>query len=321
MIKKFRWPYYLRWLSLSIALALLFIGLLLGEGRNFLYGPALQEGGSATLSDSFRFAFFSDLHKGWGVYKPIMEEIARDEYSFAIIGGDIVPQDREDRYRFFFRQLAEVRGKIPIYFVPGNHDVYDKNNTYSLENFHTYCGPDYYWFSRGNAAFVVLNDANLTIGEDQFRLLEDTLLKLKGRFNHIFVFMHVPPFDPREGKNYALPAPIAKRFMRLMERFKVDYVFSGHIHCYSREVIKGVTYIGSPAAGGTPRCADSLYLYYGYIQVVVQGQRLKDSVIKVGDDWWLQLKGNIQYELRVRMSFLLPLTVVLGQPFFYCFAF
>jgi 3',5'-cyclic AMP phosphodiesterase CpdA len=236
-----------------------------------------------------------------------MKKIARDGYSLAIIEGDIVPQDREDRYRFFFRQLAIVRGNLPLYFAPGNHDLYDKSNNYSLEDFHTYCGPDFYWFSWGNSAFVVLNDAQSTIGEDQFRWLEGILLQLKGRFNHIFVFMHAPPFDPRKGKNYSLQAPIAKRFMQLMERFRVDYVFSGHIHCYSREVINGVTYVGCPAAGGTPRCADSLY--YGYIQVVVRGQGLKDSVIKVEEDWWLQLKGNIQYELRVRMPFFLPLTV------------
>jgi 3',5'-cyclic AMP phosphodiesterase CpdA len=319
MIKKFRWFGYVRWLSLFIALALLFIGLLLGEGHHPLYGPALQKRGSETPSDSFRFAFLSDLHKGWGVFKPIMKEIARDGYSFAIIGGDIVPESNEDRYRFFFEKLAEVRGKPPIYFVPGNHDVFNDKDSYSLKNFWQYCGPDHYCFSWENAAFVVLNDAQLTIQEDQFRWLESTLRQLRGAFSHIFVVMHVPPLDPREGKGYCLPAPIGKRFMQLMERFRVDCVFSGHIHCYSREVINGVTYIGSPPAGGTPRCANSLY--YGYIQVVVQGQGLKDSVVKVEDDWWLQLKGNIQYELRVRMPFFLPLTVVMGQPFFYFFAF
>ena len=319
MIRKFKWFNYVKGLFLLIALALLFIGLLLGEGHRPLSGPALQKRGSETPSDYFRFAVLADSHKGWGALKPIIKEIARDDYAFAIHCGDLVAQDREDRYRFFFRQLADVRKKTPIYFVPGNHDVYDKSNNYSLRNFHTYCGRDYYWFSRGNSAFVVLNDAQSTISEDQFRWLETTLLKLRGRSPHIFVFMHVPPFDPRPSKSYCLPAPIAKRFMQLMEKSGVDYVFSGHIHCYFREVINGVTYIGCPSAGGTPRCADSLY--HGYIQVVVQGQGLKDSVIKVEEDWWLQLKGNIQYELRVRMPFFLPLTVVLGQPFFYFFAF
>jgi Icc protein len=316
--KRLRWFNYARGFALLLALAFLFIGLLLGESPSPLYGPVLQKRGSEAPSDSFRFAVLSDSHKGWGVFKPIMREIARDGYPFAVHCGDLVAQGKEDRYRFFFRELAEVRGKTPFYFVPGNHDVYDKSNTYSLKNFHTYCGPDHYWFSWGNAAFVVLNDAQSTISEDQSHWLETTLRKLRGTFTHIFVFMHVPPFDPREGHSYCLPEMIGKRFMRLMEEFGVDYVFSGHLHCYFRKVINEVTYIGSPSSGGAPRCANPSY---GYIQVAVHGRELKDSVIKVEKDWWLQLKGDIQYELCARSPFLLPfLTVVLGQSSLYFLA-
>jgi 3',5'-cyclic AMP phosphodiesterase CpdA len=318
VIKKFRWFTYVRGFALLLALALLFIGLLLGEGQPPVYGPALQARSGETSSDSFRFAFLSDSHKGWGVFKPIIKEIARDGYAFAVHGGDLAPLGTEDRCRFFFRKLTEVRGKIPIDFVPGNHDESSDNGAYSVENFRRYCGPDYYWFSWGNAAFVVLNDAQSTISEDQFRWLETTLLTLRGQFTHIFVFMHVPPLDPRAGKGYCLPEPIGKRFMRLMERCRIDYVFSGHLHCYFREVINGVTYIVAPPAGGTPRCAP---FSYGYISIAVQGQEVTDSMIQVKNDWWLQLKGNIQYELRVRMPFFLPLTVLMGQPFFYFFAF
>jgi hypothetical protein len=44
----------------------------------------------------------------------------------------------------------------------------------------------------------------------------------------------------------------------------------------------------------------------------VEDKKIEDSVIKVKNDGWLQLKGDIQYELRVRNPFLLPLTVVMG---------
>ena len=100
-----------------------------------------------------------------------------------------------------------------------------------------------------------------------------------------------------------------------MEAFGVDYVFSGHIHCYFRKVINGVTYIVAPPAGGTPRCSSPSY---GYIHVTVNGEEIKDSVVTVENKWWQQLKGDMQYELRVRSPFLLPiLTVVMGQSFFY----
>jgi 3',5'-cyclic AMP phosphodiesterase CpdA len=321
--KRLKWFNFGRGFALLLALALLFIGLLMGEGPPPLYGPALQKRGSEALSDSFRFAVLSDSHKGWGVFKPIMKELERDGCSFAVHCGDFVNESKEDRYRFFFRELAEVKGETPIYFAPGNHDVFDDKgriygNRYSLENFRKYCGPDHYWFSWGNAAFVVLNDGPLTISEDQFHWLETTLREFRRTFTHIFVFMHVPPFDPREGHSYCLPEMIGKRLMRLMEEFGVDYVFCGHIHCYFREVINGVTYIITPPAGGTPRCS---HPFYGYVQITVHGRELKDSVIKVEKDWWIQLKGDIQYELRVRSPFLLPfLTVVLGQSSLYFLA-
>jgi 3',5'-cyclic AMP phosphodiesterase CpdA len=315
--KKVRWPIYVRGLSLFGALALLFMGVFLGASTPPVYGPALQKKGGEATSDSFRFAVLSDSHKGWGIFMPIMKKIAGDEYHFAVHLGDIVQHSSEDRYGFFFKKLAEIKRKPPIYFVPGNHDISKKDGTYSMENFRRYCGRDQYWFSLGKAAFVVLNDALSTIPEDQFRWLESTLRDIKGTFTHIFVFMHVPPFDPRAGQDYCLPKSDGERFMALMEKYRVDYVFSGHIHCYSRNVINGITYIVIPSAGGTTRCSPPLY---GYLHIAVNKEGIKDSVVKVEDDWWFQLKGDIQYELRVRRPYLLVLGVVLGQSSFYFFA-
>jgi predicted phosphodiesterase len=320
MIKKFRGFDYIRVLSFLAAVYLLFAGLLIDKGPPSIDWPAVQGRRGGDTSAPFQFAVIADIHKGWGVFKPIMKEIAIDGYSFAIIGGDIIAQNKEDRYRFFFKELAEVRGKIPIYFVPGNHDVYDYgyNAEYSLENFLRYCGPDHYWFSWGDAAFVVVNDSRSRLTNREFHWLEDTLRMVRKDFTHIFVSMHVPSFDPREGQSYCLPKSDGERFMALMEKYRVDYVFSGHIHCYFRKVINGVTYIGCPSAGGTTRCSNPTY---GYIQIAVHGQGLKDSVVKVDNDWWLELMGDIKYDVRVRRPFLIPLlTVVLGQSFFYFLA-
>ena len=317
MIRKFRGFDYIKGLSLLVAVALLCMVLSIGKDFPLISRPALQQVNSAeNASYPLRFAFLSDSHKGWGVFKPIMKEIARGEYSFAVHGGDFVAQGKEDRYRFFFRELAEVKGKIPLFFVPGNHDVYNKRDKYSLENFHKYCGPDHYWFVRGDVAFVVLNDSRSKIPDDQFNWLESTLRRLRGIVTHIFVFMHVPPFDPREGRSYALPKNDNEKFMALMEKYRVAYVFSGHIHCYFKEIINGVIYIVAPPAGGTPRCSPHSY---GYIHITVNGEEIEDSVVTVKNKWWSQLKGDIRYELRVRSPFLFPLiTVVMGQSFFYC---
>jgi Icc protein len=311
----------IRGLSLLVAVFLLFLFIRPGkeDGPPSMQRTLPQEQQAGASANAFQFAFLSDLHKGWGVFQPMIQEIAQDGNAFAVIGGDIVSKGNADRYRFFFRELSEVRGNIPMYFVPGNHDLATDNATrgLGLENFRRFCGSDHYWFSWGNAACIVLNDADagLTIPDDEFQWLETTLRELRGRFTHLFVFMHVPPFTPRESNGDSLPEPVGKRFMRLAEKFGVAYVFSGHLHCYFREVINGVTYVGAPSAGGTPRC---LHPAYGYLQIAVQGHEIKDSVIAVDNNWRLELIGDKQYELYVRSPFLLPLiTVVLGQSSLY----
>jgi 3',5'-cyclic AMP phosphodiesterase CpdA len=304
MRKKLKGFNYITGISLSVAVCLLliFIYSIKEEGPPPPYGPALQISNNKDAADSFQFAFLADTHGRWGVFKPIMKEITNNGYAFAVIGGDIVRIGSEDAYRFFFKELAGVRGNTPIFFVPGNHDVFNEHVKYNLKNYRKYCGHDYYWFSRGNAAFVVLNETltGKRINKRQLRWLKNTLREVKGNFTHICVFMHIPPFDPREGENYCLPEMRGKRLMQLMEEFEVDYVFCGHIHCYFKEVINGVTYIISGGAGGTLKCPDG---FYHYVRVSVRGEEIVDSVIKVKKNWWLELTGEIKYYIHSMRSF------------------
>jgi Icc-related predicted phosphoesterase len=301
--KKLKGFNYITGISLSVAVCLLliFIYSIKEEGPPPPYGPALQISNNKDATESFQFAFLSDVHWGWGVFKPIMKEITNNGYAFAVIGGDFVAHGKEDEYRFFFMELAEVRGETPVFLVPGNHDVRDENGKYTLRNFQKYCGPDHYWFSWGNAACVVVNDGREGITRKQFRWLEDTLRKIRGNFTHIFVFMHVPPFDPRAGESHCLTERTGKILMRLMEKYEVDYVVCGHIHCYFREVINGVIYIISGGAGGTLKCPDG---FYHYVRVSVRGEEIVDSTIKVKKNWWLQLTGEIKYHVHSMRSFL-----------------
>jgi len=318
MIKKDRVCDYLKGLSLLAAVFLLFMVLFLVE-KDFrpLYRPNLQAHSGKKISGPWQFAFLADVHKGWGVFKPIMKEIVQGGYSFAVIGGDIVAQNKENRYRFFLRELTKIRGTTPLYFVPGNHDVfeYSDNTEYSLDNYHKYCGPDHYWFSRGDVAFVVINDSRSRLTNMEFHWLQDTLRTVRDNFTHIFVFLHVPPFDPRPGQNYCLSEKEGKRFMRLMEQYRVDYVFSGHIHCYFREVINEVVYIIGGGAGGSLKCPDG---FYHYVRVSVSEEGIEDSVIRAKKNRLIEITGDIKYDLQIRHPFLIPLlTVVMGQSFFY----
>lgn len=79
------------------------------------------------------------------------------QYNFAIFLGDIV-YDNKKLYEPTNKVLAKLN--IPMYFVPGNHDMdYDsEGDKLSLESFKKTYGPQYYSFEYGNIHFVVLDN-------------------------------------------------------------------------------------------------------------------------------------------------------------------
>ena len=119
-------------LFVAVCLLLIFIFIKREEGPPPLYGPSLQVINNKDTTDSYQFVFLSDVQRGWGVFKPMMQEITKNGYVFAVIGGDIVHIGSKNEYHFFFRELADVRGQTPLFFVPGNHDVFDENIKYTL---------------------------------------------------------------------------------------------------------------------------------------------------------------------------------------------
>jgi hypothetical protein len=84
------------------------------------------------------------------------------------------------------------------------------------------------------------------------------------------------------------------KLVALMETYSVVYVFGDYLNRYFRKVIHGVTYIGAPSAGGTPRRSAPPY---AYIHVAVHGQGLRDSVATAEKNRCFPLKGDIQYKL------------------------
>ena len=78
-------------------------------------------------------------------------------YKFALLLGDISYDNKE-----LYKPTNEVLGKlnIPLYFVPGNHDMDYSSETdeLSLESFRKNYGPEYYSFEYGNVHYIILDD-------------------------------------------------------------------------------------------------------------------------------------------------------------------
>ena len=84
---------------------------------------------SATRTQTFKFVLLGDRtgEAQPGVYEQIWSEIARENPSFVLSGGDTIQGGNDNtarqEWKAAFSMLAPYRS-IPFYLVPGNHDVW-----------------------------------------------------------------------------------------------------------------------------------------------------------------------------------------------------
>jgi len=134
----------------------------------------------------------------------------------------------------------------PYYYVPGNHDIGDKDNPTVpahivnesfIEYFKEHYGPTYQSFDHKNIHFIILNtpvlNSGLTEEKDQRKWLEKDLQGNHGK--RIHVFSHYPPYlhTPEESNNYDnIDRPARAWILELLEKHTVEAYYAGHIHQY-----------------------------------------------------------------------------------------
>ena len=132
----------------------------------------------------------------------------------------------------------------PYYFVPGNHDVGDKNNPTVpahivnddyIEYFHRRYGPTYQSFDHRGIHFVIINSSVINSGLQEETLqggwLERDLEDHRG--DRVHLFSHYPPYLhlPNEPSNYDnLDQPGRRWLLNLVEEYRVEALFAGHVH-------------------------------------------------------------------------------------------
>ncbi|MFN3698964.1 MAG: metallophosphoesterase family protein, partial [Dictyoglomus sp.] len=185
-----------------------------------------------TVSYGFTFAVIGDRagRPVKGIFERNLSEIIGRRPDFIIQLGDVLVDSSDKEYEYVKELLKNI--PMPIYIVPGNHDLMGDPQG---EKFKKFTRRElYYYFYYGNSLFIVLNNSSGRIGKGQMRwlvkLLEDNRAKYK------FVFMHQPVISPGFFFLFHKADPIeSKELMRIFEKYKVNYVFSGHIHMYYRK--------------------------------------------------------------------------------------
>lgn len=196
--------------------------------------------GETILDDEnpYTFVFFGDNQPEQGVkqtevFKKIVEMINDDNPLFVIGGGDFVADGTPEQFEVFLQVISHMNPHI--FFACGNHD----NSVY----YEQYLGEKVYAFTYKNSIFVILDNSQKILSEDQLQFLET---QLKKGYNHTFVVMHIPPFDPEGSHSMIHP----EEFLGLVLQYNVDYVLCAHIHGFYEEKIDDTTFIISGGGGG-----------------------------------------------------------------------
>jgi serine/threonine-protein phosphatase CPPED1 len=155
---------------------------------------------------------------------------------------------------------ANIRPTIPLYHVPGNHDIGDAPDASRYPSFlsvfpnqfpaSSSSSVPWYSFSYGNTLFIcldtlVLKNPSSYVGEDttEINWLTNTLQNSNG-YTHKIVFTHVPicktsvteaddsggfnmPSTPGNSRAYS---NIRAQLLSLFHQYGVEAVFCGHAH-------------------------------------------------------------------------------------------
>lgn len=200
---------------------------------------------------------------------------------FVVICGDLVNRTADAaEIAEYKRVLHELDPTIPVYYVAGNHDVGNIPTAAAIAGFRASIGPDYYTFSADGILGVVLDSSliqsprNDPQAEEQQEVwLKQTLAKAKSDpARQVVVFQHIPYFDKASDEAdqyFNIPEPARRKYLDLLEKAGVRYVFAGHLHKNAigkdgplTEVVTGA--VGMPLGGSLS----------GFRIVVVDGQEL-----------------------------------------------
>ena len=204
--------------------------------------------------------------------------------SFVIVCGDLVNEtNNASQIAEYKRIVAKLDPSIAFYQVAGNHDLGNEPSPESLSNYRKEFGRDYYSFTSGNLFGIVLNSSlfkDPTLVRDeaakQKEWLQKTLKEAKEKkFTNIVVFQHIPFFltDANEKDGYFnIPKERRMKYLDILDKYGVKYVFAGHLHKNSVGNYKGIEMVTTGPVG-KPLGKDSS----GFRIVTVDQNRITDE--------------------------------------------
>ena len=222
--------------------------------------------------EDIRFIIFGDNHAVLPNLREIVETANRNQVHFVVPNGDLVHSGRVEEYHEILKELNRL--EMPFFTSIGNHDKRVRNGR---KNYKSFFGPFYYAFDYGGVHFIVLDSSRKRgIDRFQYRWLERELEASRGK--RIIVFLHRPAFCPGYGYACFSDPFNTRKFVDLMEKYRVEAVFGSHIHIYEDFTRNGVRYFVTGGGGGVLWQTST---FHHYLQVFVKKTGVQVEVIKL----------------------------------------
>jgi 3',5'-cyclic AMP phosphodiesterase CpdA len=217
---------------------------------------------------NFRFAVVSDLHIAlphtiWDhpsrfhlvevsipAFESVLEHLTQIDLDFILLPGDLTQHGEPDNHNWLQERLAKL--PFPAYVIPGNHDVpvvEANSQSIAAKDFPKYYRKfgydnDELYYTRSilpGVRLVALNSNTYDeqgnvkgrLCEQQLQWLEKVLSQTKNELVLVMIHHNVVEHLPNQSRH-----PIANRYMlenasellKVLQRYQVKLVFTGHLH-------------------------------------------------------------------------------------------
>jgi 3',5'-cyclic AMP phosphodiesterase CpdA len=191
------------------------------------------------------------------LYEKAVAGINKLKPDFIVITGDLVnDQNSRPQVAEFKRITAIISKDIPVYYVPGNHDIGQSPTPKDIDQFISDYGADRFSFTHKNSLFIGLNSCLIKSNTPVLEDIQLTWMKNELRENkdseHIIIFTHYPFFiktfdEPETYSNIAVETRF--KYLELFKENDVDAVFAGHLHSNAFAKYGEIDMVTTNAAG------------------------------------------------------------------------
>jgi 3',5'-cyclic-AMP phosphodiesterase len=243
-----------------------------------LKGMPIEQAAGGAMGHSagmggLRFVQISDSHIGFD--KPANTDVtatlraavakikvAPEQPSFVLHTGDLTHLSKPSEFDTLQQVLTEL--SLPVFYVPGEHDVLEDDGKSYLQRFGKGTqGAGWYSFDQGGVHFIgLVNVVNLkagglgTLGVEQLEWLKKDVKRLTSS-TPIVVFAHIPLWSVYP--EWGWGTDDSARALSYLKRFGSVSVLNGHIHQVMQKVEGHVSFhtamstaFPQPAPGSAP---------------------------------------------------------------------